>query len=215
MSVCVNCSPPRLKHCFLFWSSLAYFNLGQGFSLVHRTRSCVCNRGITCNDRLVEKAVCAETDQTGAFPLKSTAGVTVCILLPRVTFSCCPGVCNSWTNPPCSLVLRWMGSLNWKASWARGPGLEIQNSEYWHLRLFKPWAWLWSFVRNWQCMTTESWGTGIIHSLYSSFFFWLLPACYQGSQEAEGRRRGKSGHGFPPSLLMVLLKDIWWWGNQW
>lgn len=29
------------------------------------------NRGITCSDKPVEKAVFADTDQTGAFPLKS------------------------------------------------------------------------------------------------------------------------------------------------
>lgn len=73
---------------------------------------------------------------------------------------------------PGSLVLRWRGWMG------KLPEQEVQDWEYRTLNtgcsgLFKPWAWLWSFVRNWQCVTTESWSSGVIHSLYSSFFFWL------------------------------------------
>lgn len=56
----------------LFWHPLDF---GQRFSLAHVARGCVCNKGITCSDKPVGKAVLANTDQTGVFPLKSATPV--------------------------------------------------------------------------------------------------------------------------------------------
>lgn len=118
-SCAVNCSLPQLKHCFIFWSALARFDFGQGFSLVHGARGCVCNRGITCSERLVEKAIC--TDQMGAFPLNSAARLAFCIPLVTwlltVTFSSVQ-VCltlsdaDGWTWPP---LVAWF--LGGEAGW--------------------------------------------------------------------------------------------------
>lgn len=120
-SCAVNCSLPQLKHCFIFWSALARFDFGQGFSLVHGARGCVCNRGITCSERLVEKAICTDTDQMGAFPLNSAARLAFCIPLVTwlltVTFSSVQ-VCltlsdaDGWTWPP---LVAWF--LGGEAGW--------------------------------------------------------------------------------------------------
>lgn len=97
-----------------------------------------------------------------------------------------------------SLVLRWRGWVG------KLPEQEVQDWGYRTLNtgssgLFKPWAWLWSFVRNWQCMTTESWSSGIIHSLYSSFFFWL-------SSVLRAPRR-QIGHGFSSFFISGSIKQ--------
>lgn len=166
----LSCSPPQLKHCFIFWSALARFDAGQGLSLVHRARGCVCNRGITRSDRLRGKAVCAEADQTGACPWKSAVWVGFCILMLRVTFSSCPGVWQLGPTSQDSLVLRGTAACT---GMLPEQGARPGDAEAWILapRLPMPWAWLWSFVRNWQSMATGSWGAAMTPSLYSSFFF--------------------------------------------
>ena len=177
----MNCSLPQLKHCFIFWSALARFDFGQGFSLVHGARSCVCNRGITCSDRLVEKAICTDTDQMGAFPLKSAARLAFCIPLVTwlltVTFSSVQ-VCltlsdaDGWTWPP---LVAWFlgGEAGWGSFLSRRS--RTGDTEPWTLAVqgcsslghdSDP-------LSETECVTTESWSSGIIHSLYSSFFFWL------------------------------------------
>lgn len=221
MSVPVNCSPPQLKHCFMFWSALARFDFGQGFSLVQVARGCVCNRGVTYSDRLVEKAICTDTDQMGALPLKSAVWLVFCIPAVmwqlRVMFSSCPGVHDTqwcwWVWHPTfhgSLLLTWRDSLYGEASRAGGPGLGIQNPEYWHSRLFKPWARLWSFVRNWQCMATESWSAGITHSFIplSSSGYGQLALVAPRRQKADKGGEESQGLVSLPPLLVVLLKYI-------
>lgn len=203
----LSCSPPQLKHCFIFWSALARFDAGQGFSLVHGARGCVCNRGITLHDRLTGKAVCTEADQTGAFPWESAVWVGFCILMLRVTFSSCPG---GWQFDPTShdrLVLRWTGSLYWDASWAGGQdwGYRILNpgtpgclSLGHDSDLLSETDSAWQLEAEAQRLLTPF----IPHSSSAiASSLWRLP---EGSRAG----RGESGPGFPPSLSVFLLRGM-------
>lgn len=98
----------------------------------------MCNRDITYSDRLVEKAVCTDTDQIGAFPLKSAVQLAFCIpvviWLLRVTFSSVQ-VCMTpsdadgcWTQPP--LVAWFLGrEAVWGSFLSRGS--RTGNTEPW------------------------------------------------------------------------------------
>lgn len=112
-------------------------------------------------------SISIETCSTACF-LHPTGNLTARSHIQR-----CPSVFDTqwywWVDlaPPAGLVLRWGGWVG------KLPEQKVQDWGYRTLNtgcsgLFKPWAWLWSFVRNWQCMTTESWSSGIIHFLYVS-----------------------------------------------
>lgn len=89
MSVPVICSPPSTAPCFdLLWHVLI---LGRDSVLSVVPEAGYVNRGITYSDRLVEKAICTDTDHMGAFSLESAAQLIACVpvitWLLRVTFS--------------------------------------------------------------------------------------------------------------------------------